>query len=154
MGILTGNDTPIPGKSYVIHRYPINPDDDWAGAVTVYGKSHPNEGGVYFAHWEDHPTQRFECVEGRGYLGFICRAAPAGDRGAYLGYDNYEMIICKAQYQQKWEDMEVIKRESGGFEWMMRKDDHLAYVGVDHLNRMKILRDFTIPWGFTERKWG
>ncbi|MCP9269742.1 hypothetical protein M5U04_17065 [Xenorhabdus sp. XENO-1] len=127
MGILTGNDTPTPGKSYVIHRYPIDPNDDWAGAVTVYSKFQATPGGVFFAHWEDKPLQRFECVEGRGYFGFICRAAPAGDRGAYLGYDNYEMIICKAQYQQKWEDMQVIKLESGGFKWMMRKDDHFGF---------------------------
>ncbi|WP_323851880.1 hypothetical protein [Xenorhabdus szentirmaii] len=152
MARLTGNDTPTPGKSYAIHEYPINPNDDWAGALTVYSKFHARPGEVYFSHWEQHPHQVFVCVEKDGWLGFICRASPAGEHGAYLGYDNYEKIICKAQYQQKWEDMTFIKRESGGFEWLMRKDDHLAYVGFIGGNGLGILRDFTRPWGFTELK--
>ncbi|NDK97844.1 hypothetical protein GPY23_02080 [Photorhabdus bodei] len=151
MGILTGNDTPIPGKSYIIHPYPAG---DYATAVTVASKFHAAPGSVSLAIWESTILhQKFECVwEGKrgGYLGFICRASPVSDHGAYLGYNAHEILICKAQYQQKWEDMAVVKRSSGGFEWCMRKDDHFAFVGIQGNIQLKILRDFTTTWGFTE----
>ncbi|KGM29731.1 hypothetical protein GU833_03715 [Photorhabdus akhurstii] len=148
MGILTGNDIPIPGKSYIIHPYPAG---DYATAVTVASIFHAVPGSVSLAIWESNTLhQKFECVWHGGYLGFICRASPVSDQGAYLGYDAHETLICKAQYQQKWEDMVVIKRPSGGFEWCMRKDDHLAFVGVQGHIQLKIFKDFTGTWGFTE----
>ncbi|WP_434524855.1 hypothetical protein [Photorhabdus asymbiotica] len=150
MGILTGNDTPIPGKTYIIHPYPAG---NYATAVTVASKFHAVPGSVSLAIWEStEPLQQFECVErGNGdYLGFICRASPVNKHGAYLGYNAHEILVCQAQYQKKWEDMVVIKRPSGGFEWCMRKDNHLAFVGVHGSIQLKILRKFTRTWGFTE----
>ncbi|KMJ43315.1 hypothetical protein AB204_20375 [Xenorhabdus khoisanae] len=150
---LTGNDIPIPGNSYIIHTYPIQegPFEEYVNAVTVdLGPNVP--GTVTMAEWDGRPSQKFECVENGGYLGFICRAAPASYHGAYLGYNAYEILICEAQYQQKWEDMVVIKRIDGGFEWCMRKDDHLGYISRNHsYPKLIMLKDFTEAWGFT--KW-
>ncbi|MDB6368696.1 hypothetical protein PH242_13675 [Photorhabdus bodei] len=88
MGILTGNDTPIPGKSYIIHPYPAG---NYATAVTVASKFHAAPGSVSLAIWENTtPHQKFECVwEGKrgGYLGFICRASPVTEDTQRLYHD-------------------------------------------------------------------
>lgn len=147
---LNGNHIPTPGISYAIHEYPVPTNHFHASAVTV--DTGPNlAGAVKMAVWAGLPDQKFECVEYGGYLGFICRVAPESSNGAYLGYNTKERLICEAQYQRAWEQMVVNKIQSGGFEWCMRKDDHLAFVwrGNDNANLM-ILRDFTDTWGFTE----
>ncbi|WP_232832654.1 hypothetical protein [Photorhabdus sp. CRCIA-P01] len=152
MAGLTGNDMPTPGKFYAIHKYEIGQYHAYADVLTVYNKFQAASGDLYFTHWETRPLQVFECVETRGWLGFICRASPAGKRGAYLGYNSSDKLTCKAQHQQEWEDMKFNPIASGGFEWIMRKGERMVYVGYIGGNGLGILRDFTIPWGFTEVK--
>jgi len=119
-------------------------------AVTVNTGSN-TPGDVTMSVWEGHTSQKFECVEFGGYIGFICLVAPASPHGAYLGYNTQERLICEAQYEKEWEQMVVNKISSGGFEWCMRKDNHLAFVSYKKAYpHLMILKDFTETWGFTE----
>ncbi|KAG2146879.1 uncharacterized protein EDB93DRAFT_1147873, partial [Suillus bovinus] len=130
--------TPIPGKTYAIHPYSDqdNPCLSVKGAevaVTVDGSS------VCIRYWEGAASQKWECVEKNGWLGFICRASTGGANGAYLGYNVYEVLVTLA----------VVVHDDG-CEWKMRKDDHLAYVGIVYASELKMLPDRTTNWGFTE----
>jgi hypothetical protein len=135
--MLAGDATPKVGTTYAINEKGGN------SAVTII-----NGTSVTMQDWNSLMTQRWECVEKDGWLGFICRASTASDNGAYLGYNSNEVLICSAQYQDKWEDFQAVLRDDG-FQLEMRKDDHLAYVGVDGSD-LKMLGDRTTWWAFTE----
>ncbi|KAG2146878.1 uncharacterized protein EDB93DRAFT_454054 [Suillus bovinus] len=138
--------TPIPGRTYAIHPYSDKEHASGNGAdvaVTVEGSN------VCIRLWEGTTFQKWECVEKNGWLGFICRASTASPTGAYLGFNVYEVLVCTAQNQDKWEDFSVVLHDDG-CAWQMRKDDHLAYVGMVNANELKMLRDRTTKWGFTE----
>jgi hypothetical protein len=134
--MLTGKATPQVGKAYGIH------EKGTQSAVTVV-----NGTRVTMQNWNSLPTQRWECVEKDGWLGFYCRVAN-DDKGAYLGFDVYEVLICAAQEQNKWEDFQAVSCNDG-YQWEMRKDDRLAYVGIKG-SELKMLRSRTTWWAFTE----
>lgn len=142
---LYGTTVPQPGKTYAIHPYSLQDGPSGKGAniaVTVDGTR------VSMFHWEGASTQKWECVEKNGWLGFICRASSGGSNGGYLGYDSSETLVCTAQYQDKWEDFQA-NLHNEGIELEMRKDDHLAYVGIVG-QTLKMLADRVTWWGFTE----
>ncbi|CAG8543493.1 39123_t:CDS:2 [Gigaspora margarita] len=74
---------------------------------------------------------------------------PAIDHGVYLGYNSYEIIVCSAQYQDKWEDFQIVKHNKG-FLMEMCKDDHLAYVNIFNDGSLKMQADFKVN---IDEKW-
>ncbi|RYP46955.1 hypothetical protein DL769_011353 [Monosporascus sp. CRB-8-3] len=147
---LYGSTLPQPGKSYAIHEYSVY--EDFQGQKGSSNALTVSNTDVMIQKWEWQPTQEWECVEKDGWLGFICRASTAGKRGAYLGYNAKEYLVCTAQYQDKWEHFLVEGVDGGnqGYWLKMRKEDHLAFVGIVEHHWTKMLRDPTTKWGFTE----
>ncbi|CAB4432827.1 unnamed protein product [Rhizophagus irregularis] len=146
--ILNGTGVPEVGKAYAIHPYSVE-DGGASTVVTVQGTS------VSMSEWAHSSNQKWECVEKDGWIGFICRKSTASENGAYLGYNKYEVLVCEAQYQDKWEDFQVVKHDQG-CKLEMCKDDHLAYVDIQSDNTLKMMADSTTWWGFTEwlgEKW-
>lgn len=150
MTILTGNDMPTLYKTYYIHKYPVPKGVD-VSAVSVLDDFDPAPGGVRMEVWESHRLQKFLCVEYGGYLGFICRASPAHDVGAYLGYNDENELVCTALYQREHEHHIITPAADGGFNWFMKTGNKEAYVGISGFG-LKLYPNFELHWGFTEAK--
>lgn len=129
-------------KTYAIHPY-FDSTTGASTAITVDGTS------VSMSTWKQKLEQKWECVETGGWLDFICRKFSASNNGAYLGYDDYEVLVCKVQYQKKWEDFQVEKHKDR-CTLEMCKDNHLAYVDIQSDDTLKMLADCTTWWSFTE----
>ena len=133
---LAENPTPQPGKAYAINKKSIGT------AVTVVDGTR-----VAMRYWEGLPTQKWECVKKDGWLGFICRAST--DCDAYLGHDDYDVLICKAPHHREWEHFQVMLHDEG-FPWEMRKNDYLTLVGITGGGGgLKVLAECTTWWSFT-----
>lgn len=150
MSNLTGNDMPEVNKSYYIHAYPA-PENVDVSVVTVLDSYQPNPGEVSFRVWESSPLQKFLCVEYDKKIGFICRASPAHNVGAYLGYDKSYTMTCKALYQRRRENHVIARVPRGGFNWLMEVGNHARFVGLDGYS-LKLNQNFQLYWGFTEAK--
>ena len=132
------NMTPQPGKFYAINKKGSDT------VVTVVDGT-----SVAMRYWEGLATQKWECVENDGWLGFVSRASTEHDRGTYLGRDGNESLICSIPFHHAWEHFQVVSHEEG-FALEMRKDDGLAFVGIAAGGTgLKLLPKGTTWWGFT-----
>ena len=109
---------PQPGKTYAINK---------KGSDTVV--TLVDGTNVAMRYWEGLASQKWECVETDGWLGFICRASTASDRGAYLGHDGGEAMRCLIPHHMEWEHFQVVLHDEG-FAWETRKDNRLVFVGI------------------------
>ena len=135
---LTENATPQPGKTYAINK---------KGSDTVVTVADGTS--VAMRYWEGLATQKWECVEKDGWLGFVSRASTLHDWGAYLGHDGNDSLICFAPHHRGWEHFQVVLHDEG-FAWEIRKDDGLAFVGITAGGSgLKLLPKGTTWWGYT-----
>ena len=131
------NVIPQPGKTYAINK---------KGSDTVVTLDGTN---VVMRYWENLPSQKWECVETDGWLGFFSRASTVSDRGAYLGHNGGDGLECRQSRHQVWESFQVVLHDEG-FALEVRKDNRLAFVGITSGgNGLKMLPKGTTWWGFT-----
>ena len=135
---LTENATPQPGKTYAINK---------KGSDTVV--TLVDGSNVAMRYWEGLPIQKWECVEKDGWLGFVSRASTAYDRGAYLGHDSGDTLICRQPHHREDEHFQAVLHDEG-FAWEIRKDNRLNFIGItDGGSRLKMSAKGTTWWGFT-----
>jgi hypothetical protein len=125
---------PQPGKTYAINK---------KGSDTVItvvdGSAH-----VAMRPWEGLASQKWECIETDGWLGFICRAS-----SAHLGHDAKETVICWAPHHMANEHFQVVLHDEG-FALEIRKDNRLAFIGITGGGAgLKLSTRGTTWWGFT-----
>ena len=131
------NVIPQPGKTYTINK---------KGSDTVV--TLVDGTNVAMRCWEGLPSQKWECVEKDGWLGFVSRASTTHDRGAYLGHDGNENLICSVPHHREWEHFQVVLHDEG-FAWEIRKDNRLAFIGITSGSGLKMSPKGTTWWGFT-----
>ena len=135
---LTENAPPHPGKTYAINKKGSD------SVVTIDGTN------VVVRHWEGLETQKWECVETNGWLGFVCRASTAHSRGAYLGHDGNDGLRCSVPHHQSWEYFQVVLHEEG-FALEIRNDatnHRISFIGIGG-DGLRLLPKGTTWWGFT-----
>ena len=104
---------------------------------------------VAMRYWEGLASQKWECAEKDGWLGFVNRASTTHDRGAYLGRDDYENLICLVPHHREWEHFQVVLHDEG-FAFEIRKGDGFAFVGITGGGTgLKMSTKGTTWWGFT-----
>ena len=131
------NVTPQPGKTYAINKKGSD------AVVTADGTN------VAMRHWEGLATQKWECVETDGWLGFVSRATTVHDSGAHLGHDGNDNLRCIIPHHSRWEHFQVVLHDEG-FALEMRKEDVLTFVGITAGgSQLKLLPKGTTWWGFT-----
>ena len=131
------NMTPQPGKTYAINKKGSDT------VVTLDGTK------VVMRCWEGLGTQKWECVETDGWLGFVSRASTVSDR-AYLRHNGGEDLECRQTHHHGWwESFQVVLHDEG-FALEIRKEDRLAFVGITAGGSgLKLLPKGTTWWGFT-----
>ena len=138
---LTENATPQPGKTYAINK---------KGSDTVV--TLVDGTNVAMRYWEGLASQKWECAEKDGWLGFVCRASTAYDRGAYLGHDYHDSqqsLVCSKPHHRDDEYFQVVLHDEG-FAWVIRKDNRNHFVGIGgDGSRIRISAKGTTWWGFT-----
>jgi hypothetical protein len=135
---LTENATPQPGKTYAINK---------KGSDTVISLVDGTK--VAMRYWEDLASQKWECVEKDGWLGFVNRASTIYDRGAHLGHNGHDSLQCEAPHHRDWEDFQVVLHDEG-FALEIRKDNRLAFIGITGGGTgLKLSTKGTTWWGFT-----
>jgi hypothetical protein len=137
---LTENAPPHPGNTYAINKKGSD------SVVTINGTN------VAIRHWEGLETQKWECVEKNGWLGFVSHASTIHNRGAYLGHDGNGGLICSVPHHDSWEYFQVVLHDEG-FALEIRNDvddNRISFIGITAGgNGLKLLPKGTTWWGFT-----
>ncbi|EGX43532.1 hypothetical protein AOL_s00215g268 [Orbilia oligospora ATCC 24927] len=138
--ILTGNDAPWPGSSYVIGY------QNTSKVLTF------KDQGVILAEYEGKPTQRWACHARDGWLGF---ANDPGETTRWLGFDDINktdpLLICWApNINGSWETFCVMKRPEDGFLVFKRVDERLRPIGTGPDGSLSVRGNWYHWWGFTK----
>ena len=141
---VTENAIPQPGKTYAINKKGSD------AVVTLVDGTN-----VAMRRWEGLASQKWECAEKDGWLGFVCRASTAYDHGAYLGHDNHlghdsqDVLVCKQAHHMDDEYFQVVLHDEG-FAWVMRRGNRNTLIGIaGDGSRLKPSAKGTTWWGFT-----
>ena len=89
------NVIPQPGKTYATNK---------KGSDTVVTLDGTN---VVMRYWENLPSQKWDCVETDGWLGFFSRASTVSDCDAYLGHNSGDGLECRQSCHQGWESFQL-----------------------------------------------
>ncbi|KAK6521225.1 hypothetical protein TWF506_001450 [Arthrobotrys conoides] len=138
--ILTGNDAPWPGNSFIIGY------QNTSKVLTYKGQ------GVVLAEYEGKPTQRWACHAQNGWLGF---ANDPGETTYWLGIgDNKEtdpLLICRITgIHGRLETFCVMKRPDDGFLVFKRVKERLRPIGIGPDGSVSVRANWAHWWGFTK----
>ncbi|KAF3113083.1 hypothetical protein TWF225_004812 [Orbilia oligospora] len=138
--ILTGNDAPWPGSSYVIGYQNTS-------KVLTY-----KDQNVVLAEYEGKPTQRWACHARDGWLGF---ANDPGETTLWLGIGDDKKtdppLLCRVYgILGSWETFCVMKRPEDGFLVLKRVKERLRPIGTGPDGSLSVRVNWGHWWGFTK----
>ncbi|RVD88428.1 uncharacterized protein DFL_002614 [Arthrobotrys flagrans] len=141
LNILTGNDAPWPGNSYII---------GYQNTSKVLTYKDPK--GVVLAEYEGKPTQRWSCHSRDGWLGL---ANDPGETTRWLGVASIDqtdpVLVCQATgINGSWETFCVMKRPEDGFLVFKRVKERLRPIGTGPDGNLSVRAYWNHWWGFTK----
>ncbi|KAK6361720.1 hypothetical protein TWF730_005434 [Orbilia blumenaviensis] len=137
--LLTGNDAPWPGNSYIISY------QNTSQVLTFVNNN------AVLTEFEGKPTQRWSCHSKNGWFGF---ANDPGESTRWLGFtkldDTDAPLRCASFDLNGWEMFCVAKRPDDGFVILARINDKLKPVGAFNNGTLSAQSNWDHWWSFTK----